>query len=172
LAAWIQQLPEQKKTELLVQIALQEDVHIGTRLLAQFQQQQNQSNSARSQSSPGRTVKELLATAHEKTAKKKRLHESRKAAEKARKEKELAEQRARYLESLDGRKEAVWIEIATLIQTKRPHDYDRSVSLLTDLRDLAKLRSEETVFQMALRRLRETHASKPSFLGRLDKARL
>ena len=172
LAAWIQQLPEQEKTELLVQIALLDDMHIGTRLLAQFQQHQNQSNSAKSQSGPGRTVKELLAAAHEKTAEKKRLQERRKAAEKARKEKELAERRARYLESLDGRKEPFWREITTLIQTKRPNDYDRAVSLLIDLRDLAKLRSEEPAFQMAIGRLRETHASKPSFLGRLDKARL
>jgi hypothetical protein len=172
LTAWLRQLPEPKKTELLVQIALREDFHIGARILAQFQQHQNQSSDPKYESSPGRTVRELLAAAHEKAAERKRLHEKRRAAEKAQKEKELAEKRARYLESLDGRKEIVWREIATLIQTKRPNDYDRAASLLTDLRDLARLRNEETAFQMAVGRLRETHASKPSFLRRLDEAKL
>jgi hypothetical protein len=171
VAAWIQQLPEREKTELLVQAALQEDVHIGTRLMAQFQQQNRTSHST-SDSNAGRTVSELLAAANARTAEQKRLYEEQQAEKKAQKEKELAARRAAYLESLDRRKEAVWREIATLIQTKRPHDYDRAVGLLTDLRDLARLRGEEATFQMAARQLRETHASKPSFLRRLDKAKL
>ena len=45
--------------------------------------------------------------------------------------------RSRYLDQLGKREEATWNQIAAHIQKRQPNEYDKAVTLLTDLRDLA-----------------------------------
>ena len=80
--------------------------------------------------------------------------------------------RARYLEQLGKREEAAWNQISAHIQKRQPNEYDKAVSLLLDLHDLAVRKQQVPEFQAALEKLREKHAAKESFLRRLSKARL
>ena len=80
--------------------------------------------------------------------------------------------RARYLEQLGKREEAAWNQISAHIQKRQPNEYDKAVSLLVDLHDLAVRKQQVPEFQAALEKLREKHAAKESFLRRLSKAKL
>ena len=73
---------------------------------------------------------------------------------------------------MKGREPALWNDVRALAQTKRPKEYDRAVTILLDLRDLAARVGREDQFQSSLARFRGEHQSKPSFLGRLDAAKL
>ena len=101
-----------------------------------------------------------------------RLLEAKRAAEAARRKAEDEVNRARYLDQLGTREEATWNQIAAHIQKRQPNEYDKAVTLLTDLRDLAVRQGRVTAFQSALGDLRRTHAAKESFLRRLTKAKL
>ena len=80
--------------------------------------------------------------------------------------------RARYLDQLEKREEATWNQIAAHIQKRQPNEYDKAVTLLTDLYDLSKRRGQTVAFQTAVEKLRRKHAAKESFLRRLSKAKL
>jgi hypothetical protein len=60
--------------------------------------------------------------------------------------------------------------VDSLIDTKRPNDYDQAVTFLVDLQDLAARSGREKEFETRIRGLRERHAMKTSFLARLNKA--
>ena len=66
----------------------------------------------------------------------------------------------------------IWKQVAAHVQTRQTKDYDRAVSLLTDLHDLAVCRGQTAGFQTALEKIRQVHAAKESFLRRLAKANL
>jgi hypothetical protein len=70
------------------------------------------------------------------------------------------------------RRETTWNQIAAHIQKRQPNEYDKAVSLLVDLHDLAVRKQQVSEFQSALEKLRQTHAAKESFLRRLTKAKL
>jgi len=53
---------------------------------------------------------------------------------------------------------------------RQPNEYDKAVSLLIDLRDLAVRKQRVSEFQSALEELRHAHAAKQNFLRRLVKA--
>src|SRR6267378_1394725 len=80
--------------------------------------------------------------------------------------------RARYLEQLGRRQLEIWKQVAAHIQTRQPKDYERAVSLLADLHDLAVSRGRTDGFQRALVKIRQVHAAKGSFMRRLAKANL
>ena len=61
----------------------------------------------------------------------------------------------------------MWTKVEELVATKLPKSYDLAMQHLVDLRDLAVRKSEEADFSRRLAMLRETHARKPSFIGRL-----
>ena len=92
----------------------------------------------------------------------------KRAKEKARKERERAELREKYLNGLVKREDQVWNQVDELIGTKRPTDYDSAVQLLVDLRDLSTKRKNEKPFQEKLQRVREMHSRKPSFMESLE----
>jgi hypothetical protein len=62
--------------------------------------------------------------------------------------------------------------VAAHVQKRQPKDYDRAVSLLIDLHDLAVCRGQTAGFQAALEKVGQVHAAKESFLRRLAKANL
>jgi len=61
------------------------------------------------------------------------------------------------------------VQVDELIQTKQPKKYDQAVDLLVDLRDLALKQKREGEFNLAFEQVRARHASKPSFVQRLNK---
>jgi len=67
-------------------------------------------------------------------------------AEVARRRAEGEVNRARHLEQLKHRAGATWNQIAAHIQKRQPNEYDKAVTLLTDLRDLAVRQGQMTAF--------------------------
>ena len=74
------------------------------------------------------------------------------------------------LDHLATRAEAAWQEVADLIETKKPRDYDQAVSLLRDLSALARRDGDHDSFTARLLELRSRHERKPSLQERFDKA--
>lgn len=170
LAAWIGTMPAKEKDDLLMAAALDVHAHTGAELLRRFELAGAAMPISRTQ--PRRTVGELLASAD-------KVHEERliqagirRAAEQARKEREEAAARALYLDRLAERRDAVWKDVAALIQTKKPGKYDRAVQLLLDLRDLAARDREDVKFRSALGQMQELHSTKPNLLSRIAAAGL
>jgi hypothetical protein len=73
---------------------------------------------------------------------------------------------------LGKREEATWSQIAAHIQKRQPNEYEKAVTLLIDLRDLALRQGRVAAFLSALGKLRQEHAAKESLLRRLTKAKL
>ena len=119
-----------------------------------------------------RLAGDLMPLAHARAEERDRLLEAKRVAEVARRKAEDEVNRARYLEQLGNRAEATWNQIAAHIQKRQPNEYDKAVTLLTDLRDLAVRQDRVNAFQSALGELRQEHAAKESFLRRLTKAKL
>ena len=94
------------------------------------------------------------------------------AAEKARREREAAAARQRYLASIAGRESELWERIANLISARKPKKYDEAVKLLVDLRDLHTSTDGSTDFQIRLAALREDHSNKYQLLRCLNWAGL
>ncbi len=101
-----------------------------------------------------------------------RLSDVKRAAEAKRQKAKAEAARRRHLDQLEKRRETTWNRIATHIQKRQPNEYDKAVSLLVDLHDLAVRKQQVSEFQSALEKLRQTHAAKESFLRRLTNATL
>jgi len=157
LKEWITSLPAAEKEALLLRFA-GEPAHAHAELLQRFRQ----TNAPRSAARAGeRTVAMLLAAAEE-----------RQAAERARREQEEAGARARYLDSLGGREEALWRQVDALVEMKNAKAYDQAVQLLTDLHELSGRHQRGDAFAARLDALLERYAKRPSLLERLDRAGL
>jgi hypothetical protein len=166
LAVWIQALPAKDKDALLLDAALNAGRQLGAEILRRYDL--SLKNDSTTEAPPKRrTVGELLAAASELAARRERMAVERQAAALARKEREAAEARARYLDQLAGSEQTTWQQVDTLIQTKQQNKYETAVNLLVDLRDLALRSKHEADFQAALGKLRGLHAAKPSLLRRL-----
>ncbi len=173
LAAWIATMPEREKNALLLEVAEKGHAHSQTVLLYRFKQHLASARQRRKAQSPRRrTVGELLASARVRASERMRREARRQAAAEARQEKRETAARVKYLDRLAGREAQIWDRIEALIQTKQPNRYDRAVSHLVDLCDLAVRRGQETKFDSALEGLRATHEKKSTFLRRLEEAGL
>jgi uncharacterized Zn finger protein len=82
---------------------------------------------------------------------------------------EMAASREKYLERLAKREAETWRRVDELIATRRSSDYDQAVRLLRDLRELAAKKGRRAEADRRIRKLRERHAKKSSFLNRLGK---
>jgi len=111
-----------------------------------------------------RTAGELHEAAEGLSEEKKRQAVARAAAEKARKEEEMAAARDKYLRSLSGKENEIWLKIESLISTKQPARYDEAVRLLVDLRDLAEHRGKAADFLSRYREFCRKHERKASLL--------
>jgi hypothetical protein len=172
LATWIRSLPEKEKNNLLVAAVLGPGERWKNGLLRRFEQQNARRTLPAPETIYRRTAGDLLRLVHARAQERTRLLEAKRAAEVARRKAEDEVNRARYLDQLGNRPEATWNQIAAHIQKRQPNEYDKAVTLLIDLRDLAVRQGRVTAFRFALERLRRTHAAKESFLRRLTKAKL
>ncbi|HEX3722742.1 MAG TPA: hypothetical protein VHV31_08110 [Nitrolancea sp.] len=162
LRAWIQQLSEPDKDDWLSRLIIgTEPPPVISRELLQRYRQEHPMPDAPLASSKRRTVAELLSLANGRA-------EDRSRAEAER----SAQERNQVLDRLAAHEVETWITVETLIATKRPASYDEAVSLLTDLRDLARREHRAEPFTSQLRELHRRHAAKPSLLRRLDHAGL
>jgi hypothetical protein len=171
IEGWVGRLPAVEKDALLVRLAESSDPHLRTELLRRFQESTAARSSGATSGAP-RTAGHLIAAAEAQTEARRRAEAERKAHERERRAREAAIARQQYLDGLVGREPALWRQVDELIATKRPGDYDRAVTLLADLRDLAAGGGDVEGFHARLAYLRVEHAKKPSFLSRLDRAGL
>jgi hypothetical protein len=101
-----------------------------------------------------------------------RREAERKAVEQEKQERARTAARVKYLDKLAGREAQIWEQVDALAQTKQPINYDRALSHILDLHDLASRRNQQAYFNSALERLRLSHRAKPTFLRRLSQANL
>jgi hypothetical protein len=172
LSAWIRGLPEKDKSELLITAVVDQDERWRNDLVRRFRRSNLQQTSDALAVSERRKVGDLLAAAQTRAKERARLLNEQRTTEAAKRRAEDLANRARYLDQLGRRQPEIWKQVAALVQTRQPKDYDRAVSLLIDLQDLAVCRGQTAGFQAALEKVRQVHAAKESFLRRLAKANL
>lgn len=172
IEAWIHALAESEKDVLLFRLIEGEDPHLGTELMRRFIREKHSREPAESSARERtrRTVGELLSAAQALAEEKQRMAEKKAAAEKARREREAAVAREKYLDGLAQGETTAWLKVDELIATKQPARYDEAITLLVDLRDLAVRRSKTDEFRLRWLELCEQHAKKPSLLHRMKKA--
>lgn len=119
-----------------------------------------------------RRVGDLLAAADARARERERIEAERAAAERVRRERAEVEARARRLDGLAKRGEAVWREVEDLIDAKRAAEYDQAVRLLLDLKALAERDGWEADFASRVAQVRARHLRKSALVDRLDRAGL
>lgn len=172
-ARWIKGLPASDKDAYLLRfLAGEGDLLLRAELSKRFREATVPKDARPSPDAMRRTVAQLLAGRDALVGEKTLKAAEREAGERARREREQAAARAKYLDELARREPATWREIEVLITTKRPNDYDRAVTLLVDLRDLAGRSGRAEEAEARIQELRQRHSNKPSLLKRLDNKRL
>ncbi len=171
LKVWINNLSEKEKDEILFRMVKDHDPHLGNELMQRFQQTASVEDSYTT-GEKLRTVEDLMTKAEAYTTERKRRIAEQKAEERARKKRQEAIARKKYLNDLAKREDKVWIKVNDLIKTKRQPDYDEAVKLLVDLRDLSKKINKESMFKDKMGSIYEKHSRKPSLVRRLKNAGL
>jgi hypothetical protein len=169
LERWIGSLAESEKDTLLLRLVADGDATLQAELVQRFRRatEPDQASAA-----DRRTVGQLLAAAKQRAEERQRREAEHAAREHARKQREAAAARAQRLDQLAGQEPALWHQVDALISAKRPTDYDRAITVLKDLRDLATRSGETAAFAAHLDELRAEHARKPTLMQRLDRAKL
>lgn len=168
LAEWIASLAAEEKDALLARVAGGEGAQVQALLLRRFRAFSGSSASA----VPGRTAAELWEAAEDRRAAREKAAEQRRRKVEARKAAAEAAAYAKHLDQLATRTEEAWREAAELIETKKPREYDRAVSLLRNLQALAEREEGSAEFRQRFGELRVRHDRKPSLQERFDKAGL
>jgi len=172
LSAWIRRLPEKEKDKLLIAAAEEHGERWRNDLVQRFRRKSLRRTSDGPAESQRRKASDLLAAAHARAKGRARLLNEQRIAEAAKRRAEDEANRARYLDQIARRQPEIWNQVAAHIQTRQPKDYEKAVSLLTDLHDHAVRGGQTAGFQTALEKIRQVHAAKESFLRRLAKANL
>ena len=102
----------------------------------------------------------LLSAAAERSDAQRRQEAARQAAEHARREREAAVARAKYLDGLAGREEDLWRQVDALVEMKRAKEYDQAVQLLQDLHDFNALQVRFEAFASRLSAFQERDANR------------
>jgi len=164
---WIAALDEHEKVALLSRVALGE-TGISAELMRRFRRQTPSPAAGR----PPRTAAALRARAKVLAEQRRQIIVVRDAKERARREREEADERKHHPNTLAKRQADAWRRVEALVATKRPGDYDAAMILLKDLREVGERKGRRDVVTERIRALRKAHAKKPSFLARLRKAGL
>lgn len=168
LAAHIAGLLGGEKDRLLMLVARDQAARAKMGLLHGLRGDPDEGRVAR----PGRTVADLLDAAAELRLERHRQAEAEAAAREALREQQREAARQRRLDELAKDPEAAWAEAGKLIGTKVPARYDEAVTLLADLRQLARRDGQAGEFERRFAALREEHLRKPSLIARFDRAGL
>jgi hypothetical protein len=114
----------------------------------------------------------LLAQAEALAESRRREEAARQAHARAQREAEAARRRKVHLRALMGTEPRLWQEVDQLIATRQPKSYDRAVSVLEDLRDLAAMSAAAEGFTRRMQGLAARHTKKPSLIRRFRAAAL
>ena len=169
---WIGTLPAGEKDDVLAKLIANEDFALAKELFRQFIKERCSGSQQIAEKCERRTVGELIQEAEERAEERRRAAAKKAAEEKARRDREAAEHREKYLDEIAKREPNLWNQVENLISTKQPKSYDQAVRLLIDLRDLASRKGKMDEFGPRLSALRAAQARKPSFIKRLRKAGL
>jgi hypothetical protein len=174
LTQWVAGLPSKDKDAVLVRLFEGADPHLAVELRRRAQHEilGKQDNREAPRNTGRRSVTKLLSRAEAIRRERQAREAEARRREEAERERIWAEQRRAHLESLVGTESHLWTVVERLIATKQPQRYDEAVALLADLRDLADMRGEGSLFAERARALSQEHAKKPSFLRRLREAGL
>jgi len=171
LERWITKLPAKERNTLLAELLTSDDPHlvseIRQRAIGEVRGAPPQPTASR------RTAAELLDRARELGEARRKKEAAQRAREKARQERRAAAKRKKHLESLVGQEVRLWAEVHELIGTRLPKSYDKAVSLLRDLHDLARMQDgDPEVFAERMTALQAEHRRKKTLLERFEKAKL
>lgn len=166
LASWIARRPDTQKDRLLVRVMQGEATRVHAELLRLFRDD----TTPPAPTPPRRTVAALLDDTARQRADRQRHVAAARAEEEARQAQKQAVAHARRLDRLAGEGQTAWDRVETMIDTRKPTEYDAAVALLSDLQALAERDGDDDTFAARARRLRQTHARKPSLITRLDRA--
>jgi hypothetical protein len=164
---WLTGLDPTEHVALLARVA-RGDGSVGAELIRRFRQHAPRRATALSL----RTAGELRARGAAIAERRRKAAREREARERVEREREEQAARDRYLIDLGKRERQAWQRVDALIGTRRPADYAAAAELLVDLRDVSERKGRDAEFTERIRGLREAHATKPSLLGRLRRARL
>ena len=164
---WVGKLPSGEKDEMLARIISGQDVILAAELLRRFIEERRPGDGQFAEKNQRRTAGELLHAAEERNEGHRRLAAKKAAEEKARRDREAAMAREKYLQEIAGREPMLWNQVEELIATRQPNSYDQAVKLLVDLRDLAVHKGKREDFERKIGALRAAQARKPSFIKRL-----
>ena len=173
LAAWIAAMPEAEKNALLLAMSEGNDSCSRIDLLRRFNKYRlpPMSRAERVDFQP-RTVSQIMASARTHADQRIRREAERKTSEQEKQERARTAARVKHLDKLAGREAQIWEQVDALARSKQPNNYDRALSHILDLHDLAAHRGQQAHFDSALERLRMNHRAKPTFLRRLSRADL
>lgn len=155
----VSQLADQKKTDLLIRL-MEGDVHVASELR----------QLARSQSKDGRvrrTAGELRAKAESLRAERKRALAELQKREADRRAREAEQARRDRLEALRRRGEAAWDMIEAEIQQRNTANYERALTLLRDLQQIASEDGFMDIYKKRLEAIHRNHARKAKFINQI-----
>ncbi len=170
LAAWIAKIPEKDKNSLLYRLINRDNPHLPMELKRRFLKETSDQKEIVQNSL--RTIEELRTKAEVYYEEQKRISAEKKAAEKARREKEEKIGREKYLNSLASKETETWATINENIAEKKASAYDQAVTLLVDLYDLSKRNKKEKEFIDKMKLISEEHCKKQAFIRRLKEVGL
>jgi hypothetical protein len=170
LAQWVRALPPADKDAALSRVLAGDGLLVRAEMLRSFCGDLEPESGGNGTAGP-RTSGQLIEAAAARRAERVRVRQEQEAAERARRERAAAVAREQHLQTLAASEEQAWQRVATLIDTKRPREYDTAVELLRDLHELSG-RGGGAGFPQRLQVLREQHRGKPSLIRRLDDAGL
>ncbi len=171
LIHWIRGMDTAEKDEILRRFIVDHEPHLANRLYQRFLKARALEDHE-STSQKRRTTGELLEQAELRAEERKKREAEEHARRQAILKKQQAQERKKYLAGLTGKEDEVWRQVNSLISGKRAADYDRAVQLLLDLKELARGKSEKTMFQTGLTELCQEHRRKYSLMNRLQEAGL
>jgi hypothetical protein len=166
-ATFIRALPDEDKVALLLRLH-EGEPHLG----AELRQQRLAAGRCPNAEGGRRSAGELRQAARLIATERHRLTAEKVAAERRLREAEQAQARDRHLARLAERGEAPWREVEELISRRNQPGYERAVTLIIDLGEVARSRGEEAAFARRLTDIRARHDRKGRLMERLDAAAL
>lgn len=169
LHEWIAALPVEEKDRLLAQVADDKSPAVAAELHRGFRSV----SAVHTDKAPTRrSVADLLAAAGAQGVLRRERERLAAEKERARQAEAAAAAQERRLKTLTRRGAVAWQDLERQIARKQASAYAEAVDQLADLRLLAQRERQQDAFQTSLSALREAHASKRSFIARLDAAGL
>jgi hypothetical protein len=175
IADWVARLTTSEKDKVLAKLLFVGEHAAGdvSDLRRRFQREWNEKNASRISvaDSGRRTTAEICEVASELGEEAERHAAELRLRQETDRKRKVAMERERYLKALAPRAERIWREVESLLRTTNQKSYDKAVTWLCDLRDLATVRSSDcTSWEERVADFRSAYSRKSSLMRRFDKA--